>query len=160
MIAVFAIYVFYATCVIPCFKCLTVYCERANPQEVFYGHQGEDDEKNDGLTEQERLARLDRQDNSDDIYMEYKIKSLKDFYIRAQKEFELFRTMLNAVSYDQDKLPDQEAKHYKKRLKQRIRYIEDVIDVHLNNINGLELFMDKSYLYKLSILELNETKIT
>lgn len=88
------------------------------------------------------------------------MKFLKDFYIRAQKDFELFRTMLNAVSYDQEKLNDLDAKQFKKRLKQRIRVIEDVIDIHLNNIGGLERLMDKSYLYKLTVLELNENRIT
>lgn len=39
-----------------------------------------------------------------------RIKFLRDMYIRSQKEFELFRTMLNAISYDQDKLSDAEAK--------------------------------------------------
>ena len=38
----------------------------------------------------------------------------------------------------------------------RIQILEDTIDVHLNIIGGLERFMDKTYLYKLAVLELNE----
>jgi hypothetical protein len=41
----------------------------------------------------------------------------------------------------------------------RIANLEDTIDVHLNLIGGLEKYMDKSYLYKLKVLELNEDKI-
>lgn len=99
---------------------------------------------------------MDAEDNSDNIYAEIKIRFLRDFYVRSQKEFELFRTMMNAVSYDQGVLNDVQAKFFKRCLKQRIRNIEDMIDIHLNNINGLERFIDRSYLYKLSVLELNE----
>jgi hypothetical protein len=88
-----------------------------------------------------------------------KPKFLKDSYIRANKEFELFRTILNAISYDQEKLSDEDAKMFKKRLKQRIRQIEDTIDLHLNLIGGLEKYMDKSYLYKIALLDLNEEKL-
>lgn len=66
---------------------------------------------------------------------------------------------MNVVSYDQDKLSNQEAQDFKKKLKRRIRSIEDVVDIHLNNICGLERFIDRSYLYKLSVLELNEKLI-
>jgi hypothetical protein len=34
--------------------------------------------------------------------------------------------------------------------------IEDTIDIHLNLIQGLERFMDRSYMYKLQVLEANE----
>lgn len=68
--------------------------------------------------------------------------------------------MLNALSYDQEILSDDDAKLFKKRLKTRLRNIEDTIDVHLNLIGGLELYMDKTYLYKLAVLEANEEKIT
>jgi hypothetical protein len=99
------------------------------------------------------------EDFSADILKELKISFLKTLYIRAQKEFELFRTMVNAISYDQEKLSDDEAKHFKKRLKQRIRAIEDTVDLHLNLIGGLETYMEQSYMYKLLLLELNELKI-
>ena len=33
--------------------------------------------------------------------------------------------------------------------------IEDVIDIHLNQIHGLERFMEKSYIYKLEVLIFN-----
>ena len=67
--------------------------------------------------------------------------------------------MLNSLTYDQTKLSDEEAKHYKRRLKQRIRNIEDVIDIHLNKIGALEKYMDKTYLYKLALLQLNQEKV-
>jgi hypothetical protein len=87
------------------------------------------------------------------------IHFLKDLYIRSQKEYELFRTMVNAISYDTEKLSDEMAKQFKKCLKLRIQNIEDTIDVHLNMIGGLEKYMDKSYIYKLAVLALNEEKI-
>lgn len=43
---------------------------------------------------------------SDNLYQEYNIKFLKNLYIRSTKEFELFRTMFNAISYDPEKLSD------------------------------------------------------
>jgi len=88
------------------------------------------------------------------------IRGPKSIYIRSNKEYELFRTMVNALSYDQEKLSDEYAKYFKKKLRFRIRNIEDTIDIHLNLIGGLEKFMDKSYLYKLKVLELNEEKIS
>lgn len=98
-------------------------------------------------------------EQSRDIYMEYNVRSLRNLYIRAVKEFEQFRTMFNAISYDQDKLSDEEAKRFKKQLKQRVMDLEDTIDVHLNRIGGLERFMDKNYMYKLAVLDANEEKI-
>ena len=44
-------------------------------------------------------------------------------------------------------------------MKQRIRNIEDVIDIHLNSIGALEKYMDKTYLYKLALLQLNQEKV-
>ena len=88
-----------------------------------------------------------------------KIKDLKNLYLRSKKEYEQFRTMINALSYDQEKLPDDYAKYFKKRLKQRIENLEDTIDVHLNLISGLEKYMERTYIYKLCLLDLNEEKI-
>lgn len=99
------------------------------------------------------------EDSSNDIFKEMNIRGLRSLYIRSHKEFEFFRTMVNALSYDQEKLSDDYAKHFKKKLKMRIANLEDTIDVHLNLIGGLEKYMDKSYLYKLKVLELNEDKI-
>lgn len=87
------------------------------------------------------------------------IRSLRDLYIRSRKEFEQFRTVFNAISYNQEKLTDDQAKHFKKKLKNRINNIEDTIDVHCNTIGGLERWMDQSYIYKLAALELNEEKV-
>lgn len=98
-------------------------------------------------------------DHSDDIYKEMNIQYLRDLYIRSRKEFEQFRTMFNAISYDQEKLSDDYAKHFKKKLKNRINNIEDTVDLHCNLIGGLERWMDQSYMYKLAALEVNEEKI-
>ena len=46
------------------------------------------------------------EDSSDDIYREMSIECLKDHYVRANKEFEQFRTMINALSYDEEKLTE------------------------------------------------------
>lgn len=59
-------------------------------------------------------------DSSDDILKEMKIHGLKSIYIRSCKEYELFRTMVNALSYDLDKLNDEYARHFKRKLKNRI----------------------------------------
>ena len=67
--------------------------------------------------------------------------------------------MLNALSYNEEHLSDIEGNKFKRRLKQRIRTIEDTIDLHLNLIGALEMMMDKTYIYKLAVLELNEGKI-
>ena len=67
--------------------------------------------------------------------------------------------MVNAISYDQEKLSDDDALRFKHRLKQRIRHIEDTIDVHLNLIGGLQMYLDRPYMYKLAVLEENEEKI-
>ena len=48
-------------------------------------------------TEEELRA---RPDHSDDIWREMRLRPLKSHYIRAHKEFQVFRTMLNAISYD------------------------------------------------------------
>ena len=68
--------------------------------------------------------------------------------------------MLNALSYDEEKLSEEQAKFLKKSFKQRIQYLEDTVDIHLNLINGLEIHIEKSYMYKLRVLEANERKIT
>ena len=109
--------------------------------------------------EAQEFKKAIQEDHSNDIYKEMNVAGLKSLYIRSHKEYELFRTMVNALSYDQEKLSDDYAKHFKKKLKLRIRNIEDTIDIHLNLIGGLEKFMDKSYLFKLKVLELNEEKI-
>jgi hypothetical protein len=81
-------------------------------------------------------------DHSDDIYKELNTRYLRDLYIRSKKEYDYFRTMVNAMSYDEEKLSDDYVKYFKKNLRMRIQIIEDTIDVHLNIIGGLERFMD------------------
>mmetsp|Transcript_38812 Transcript_38812/g.58996 ORF Transcript_38812/g.58996 Transcript_38812/m.58996 type:complete len:82 (+) Transcript_38812:583-828(+) len=67
--------------------------------------------------------------------------------------------MVNALSYDEELLTDEQVKFLKRSLKQRIQMIEDTIDVHLNAIGGLEQNLEKSYLYKLQVLLANEERI-
>jgi len=58
-------------------------------------------------------ADTDREDHSDDIYKELRIYWLKNLYVRANKDWEVFRTMLNSISYDQEKLTDDGALIFK-----------------------------------------------
>lgn len=37
--------------------------------------------------------------------------------------------------------------------------IEDTVDIHLNLIGGLEKYIERSYMYKLLVLEANEERI-
>jgi len=37
--------------------------------------------------------------------------------------------------------------------------LEDTIDVHLNLLGALEKYMDRSYMYKIAVLEANEEKV-
>lgn len=130
-----------------CIYAICVRCNKRNKKDLeTFAHD----------TEMREVA---ERENSSDIYKEYNIRSLRNLYIRAVKEFEQFRTMFNAISYDQEKLSDEEAKRFKKQLKQRVMDLEDTIDVHLNLIGGLERFMDKNYMYKLAVLDANEEKI-
>jgi hypothetical protein len=80
----------------------------------------------------------DRLDHSDDIYKELSIKWLRNLYVRANKDWEIFRTMLNSLSYDQEKLTDDAALFFKQKLRTRLANIEETIDIHLNSMNGLE----------------------
>jgi hypothetical protein len=119
----------------------------------------EDEEEEVHDPEQLEYALRVAEDFSDDFYKELNIVFLRDLYIRSKKEYELFRTMVNAISYDTAKLSDSYATFMKKNLKMRIQIIEDTVDVHLNVIGGLEMYLDRSYLYKLAVLDLNEEKL-
>lgn len=112
----------------------------------------------EGAFDQEYADKV-KDDFSDDFYKELNIMFLRDLYIRSKKEYEFFRTMINAMSYDEEKLSDEYCKFFKKSLKMRTQIIEDTIDVHLNMIGGLERYMDRTYLYKLAVLEVNEELI-
>ena len=68
--------------------------------------------------------------------------------------------MLNALSYDEEILSEEQAKFLKKVFKQRIQYLEDTIDIHLNVVDGLVKHIEKTYMYKLRVLEANEYRIT
>lgn len=143
-------------------KCLLmpiINCCRNREKQLKAMRMEEEELKGTNAEDTEMFRAAAAEDHSDDLLKELSIRYLRTLYIRCHKEFELFRTMVNAISYDQEKLSDDDAKLFKKRLKQRIRRIEDTIDVHLNLIGGLERWMDKTYLYKLACLEANEEKI-
>ena len=91
------LYLLYYCVVVPIIKCASGRRRQASDEEM-----------------------ADREDHSDDIYREMSIKSLKSHYVRAHKEWEVFRTMINAVSYDRSKLSDEDAHRFKKQLKMRI----------------------------------------
>jgi hypothetical protein len=114
-----------------------------------------DDDDGGGDEEAQLFKQMVTADSSDEIYREMSIECLKDHYVRANKEFEQFRTMINALSYDEEKLSEEQAKFLKKSLKGRIQMIEDVVDIHLNQVHGLERFMEKSYMYKIEVLIAN-----
>ena len=67
--------------------------------------------------------------------------------------------MINATSYDETMLTEDQARFFNKKLKTRIQRIEDAIDIHLNLIGGLEKYLERSYIYKLQVLLVNEDKI-
>jgi len=109
----------------------------------------DDDEDVGGDEEANLFMQQNQDDHSDDFYRELSIGRLRDHYLRANKEYEQFRTMANALSYDDDMLTEDQCKFLKKTLKERIQMIEDTVDIHLNLIEGLERFMERSYMYKL-----------
>ena len=49
--------------------------------------------------DQERHRKKNSEDHSDDIFREMDIESLKSHYVRANKDFEMLRTMLNSYTY-------------------------------------------------------------
>jgi hypothetical protein len=150
-------------CIYKCIICPIIYiCQvQAERKRAKEEEQAEEELPAEGDDEEAMVLKAQLADDfSADFYRELNIKYLRDLYIRSQKEYELFRTMVNAISYDVEKLNDEQAKQFKKCLKMRIQNIEDTIDVHLNLIGGLEKYMDRSYVYKLAVLELNEEKIT
>ena len=76
----------------------------------------EDEEVGNLDMEAQQFRAAVQEDSSNDIYKEMTIRGLKSIYIRSNKEYELFRTMVNALSYDQEKLSDEYAKYFKKKL--------------------------------------------
>lgn len=119
----------------------------------------EEEEDVGGDEEAQQFMALAAEDQSTDFYRELNMGCLKDHYLRVNKEYEQFRTMANALSYDDELLSEEQCKFLKKSLKERIQMIEDTIDIHLNAIQGLERFMDRSYMYKLQVLRANEDKL-
>lgn len=148
-------YLIYKLCIIPCCR---VCKDQKNKKSARDYEEGITPFKSTGKDDF-GYNRAISADFSDDIYKELRIDGLRSMYIRAHKDYELYRTMVNAISYDQEKLSDEYAKHHKKKLKMRVQNMEDTIDVHLNSVGALERFMDRSYMYKLAVLEANEEKV-
>ena len=122
----------------------------------------EDEEVRGGDAEADKYRKTGpKEDESDDFFRELSIRSLRYHYVRANKEYEQFRTMINAQSYDESLLSESQATFYKKSLKTRVRLIEDTIDIHLKVIGGLERYIvePKGYMHKMRLLEANEEKI-
>lgn len=69
--------------------------------------------------------------------------------------------MLNSLSFEDPHMFSKDlANYYREKLKMRLHGIEDVVDIHLNLIGGLNKNLERSYMYKLAVLEANEEKIT
>lgn len=104
MIVVIGLYVVWRV-ILPCFHAIERYMASQRAKELF------EEEEDEELKDIENSIQATWSDN---LYQEYNIKFLKNLYIRSTKEFELFRTMFNAISYDPEKLSDDQAKHFKK----------------------------------------------
>ena len=88
------LYIFYRTCIQPLVNC----CKRCGERKRAF--KLEDKALATTGKDREALEMLVAEDFSDDIVKELNIRYLRTFYIRAHKEYELFRTMVNAISYD------------------------------------------------------------
>lgn len=104
MIVVIGLYVVWRV-ILPCFHAIERYMASQRAKDLF------EEEEDEELKDIENSIQATWSDN---LYQEYNIKFLKNLYIRSTKEFELFRTMFNAISYDPEKLSDDQAKHFKK----------------------------------------------
>jgi hypothetical protein len=104
VIVVIGLYVVWRV-ILPCFHAIERYMASQRAKELF------EEEEDEELKDIENSIQATWSDN---LYQEYNIKFLKNLYIRSTKEFELFRTMFNAISYDPEKLSDDQAKHFKK----------------------------------------------
>jgi hypothetical protein len=91
---VIVLYIFYRTCIQPLVNC----CKRCGERKRAF--KLEDKALATTGKDREALEMLVAEDFSDDIVKELNIRYLRTFYIRAHKEYELFRTMVNAISYD------------------------------------------------------------
>jgi len=79
----------------PCAKCAADELARRKKKKISL--DTEVDPKDPDALE---LKAMNSEDHSDDILKELRIRFLRDMYIRSQKEFELFRTMHNGITYD------------------------------------------------------------
>lgn len=104
MIVIIGLYVVWRV-ILPCYHAIERYMASQRAKDLF------EEEEDEELKEIENSIQATWSDN---LYQEYNIKFLKNLYIRSTKEFELFRTMFNAISYDPEKLSDDQAKHFKK----------------------------------------------
>lgn len=79
-----------------CISACWYYCV-TRPAEAKAAAMLADEQAFEGDAEMQLFA---QRDTSTDIYKEYNIRGLRNLYIRSIKEFEQFRTMFNAISYD------------------------------------------------------------
>jgi hypothetical protein len=110
-LGVTVLYIFYSTCIRPCCNL----CKKCGERKRALNFQDKKIESSG--KDKDAIAELIAEDFSDDIVKELNIRFLRTLYIRCHKEYELFRTMVNAISYDQEKLSDADANIFKKRLK-------------------------------------------
>lgn len=66
-----------------------------------------------------------------DIYKEYSISCLSDFYKRSTYELNSFKQMVSSKKYDKTKLDTVAIETFKHRLTERITNIEATIDFYL-----------------------------
>lgn len=89
-----AVYMLYVTCIRPCCNL----CKKCGERKRALNLQ--DKEIKSSGRDKDAVAALIAEDFSDDIVKELNIRYLRTLYIRCHKEYELFRTMVNAISYD------------------------------------------------------------
>ena len=51
------------------------------------------------------------------------------------------------------------ASFYKKKLYSKIVMIQDTIDIHMHSLGIANIYLEKSYIYKLAVLEANEKRL-
>ena len=111
---------------------------------------------------------------SEDIYSEFNLLQLSEFYKRSANELNAYKEMVSTHSYNKDKFDDKVRGNFEAQLKTRISHIEQVIDIHLVNLlresnmkkNGsrpaqeiLKKYSGYNYLQKLTLMMANQAKL-
>lgn len=106
----FFIIIMICYCIYKCILVPIIYiCEvKADRKKAKQEEDAEDQIAPEGDDDEAAILKSQIADDfSSDFYKELSIKFLRDLYIRSQKEYELFRTMVNAISYDVEKMTDE-----------------------------------------------------